>query len=315
MFGHLGRRAGQCAVEARAAADVAYLSRGMFAGGVVDVRDAADLIAFDRLVVADAPEWAGFFVDAIAGHLLRHEPPEDEITPEKAEWLAGQLCAGRRAASGLAESPRAVPLLLRLMEGARIVAPEVPAFALRQVLAAVITGEGPLAAGRSHFSRAVDAQDVALLRRILAAGGGGTGRPVSRAEADALFDIHAACAGGANDPAFEPLFVRAVHQHLRSASGLYAGSRAELLAPAGIAIGARTALDLLAQAGYQPDLSALVEPVPLSEEAARWLVGRLGRAADGAAARALMHLLADGASASDTSDRSASLRAVIDNAA
>ncbi len=180
----------------------------------------------------------------------------------------------------MAESPRALPLLLRLMEGARSVAPALPAFALRQVLAAIITGEGPLSSGRIHFSRVVDAHDVALLRRVLTAGGGGEGRAVSRQEADVLFDIHDATCGAANDPAFETLFVRAIVQHVRAASRLHAGSRASLSMPsADTRNGAHMALDMLALAGYRPDLDSLVETVAVADEPAAWLTERLSRRA------------------------------------
>ena len=326
MIGELSRRAGRGSVGAVAAADVAYLSRAMFSGGVTDPRDASDLIAFDRLVVAGAHDWAVFFVDAIAAHLLEHTAPAEMVTTEKAEWLAGQLAdpqaqnrhvdKPRSEASGvagcMAESPRALPLLLRLMEGARSVASALPAFALRQVLAAIITGEGPLSNGRIHFSRVVDAHDVALLRRVLTAGGGGEGRAVSRQEADVLFDIYDATCGAANDPAFETLFVRAIVQHVRAASRLHAGSRASLSMPsADTRNGAHMALDILALAGYRPDLDSLVETVAVADEPAAWLTERLSREGrTSPACAALVRLLADRAAAMP-----ASLRALVDRAA
>lgn len=326
MIGELSRRAGRGSVGAVAAADVAYLSGAMFSAGVTDPRDASDLIAFDRLVVAGAHDWAMFFVDAVAAHLLEHTAPNGAITAEKAQWLAGQLVdpqaaaqpsdKPRSAAAGvsacIAESPRALPLLLRLMEGARAVDSALPAFALRQVFAAIITGEGPLSTGRIHFTRVVDGHDVALLRRVLMAGGGGEGRAVSRQEADALFDIHDATCDAGNDPAFEPLFVRAVVQHVRASSGLQAGSRASLsMSSADTRNGAHMALDMLALAGYQPDLDSLVEAFALGDETAAWLTGRLtreGRASPACAA--LARLLAD-----RTGALPASLRALVDRAA
>lgn len=326
MIGELSRRAGRGSVGAVAAADVAYLSGAMFSAGVTDPRDAADLIAFDRLVVAGAHDWAAFFVEAVAAHLLEHSAPEGAITVDKADWLADQLVDPQSAshrsnkprgetpsvAGFIAESPRALPLLLRLMEGARSVAPALPAFALRQLLGAIITGEGPLSAGRVHFSRVVDSHDVALLRRVLMAGGGGEGRAVSRQEADTLFDIHDATCGAANDPAFEPLFVRAIVQHVRAASGLHAGSRASLSMPsADTRNGAHMALDLLALAGYRPDLDGLVETVVLTDEAATWLTDRLTREGRvSPACAALARLLADRAEAMPPS-----LRALVDRAA
>lgn len=67
----------------------------------------------------------------------------------------------------------------------------VSANALQQLRRGILTGEGPSAHGRVHFSRTIDAEDTALCRRILILAGRG-GRAVSRLEADALFEIHAA---------------------------------------------------------------------------------------------------------------------------
>ncbi|MFK8251054.1 hypothetical protein [Ancylobacter terrae] len=301
----LGRgRADHGSVGARAAADVAYLSGSMFADGVSDPRDAADLLAFDQLVVPEAAEWSRFLIGAIATHLLVHEAPADILDDAKAQWLIAAL-----APAGRMESARGMPLLLRLMEGAREVSPLLPAFALRQLGMAVITGEGPVAAGRAHFTRTVDDADVALMRRLLIAGGGGQGGPVSRAEADALFDIHDATLEGRNDPGFAPLFVRAIEQHLRAASGQRVAARGAALAAS--ANGAHLAIEKLAAAGYQPDLASLVGPAPLAAAPARWLAERLLR--DGRispSGHALKRLIvADGADAGD------SLRALLDRAA
>ena len=55
----------------------------------------------------------------------------------------------------------------------------------------MITGEGPTTKGRVHFSRALDAVDVAWCMRILNAMAVNN-QPVSRAEAEALFEINEA---------------------------------------------------------------------------------------------------------------------------
>ncbi|WP_156034271.1 hypothetical protein [Bosea sp. 117] len=306
MSEQFSRRCGRGSVGAAAAADVAYLSRSMFEGGAANPADVADLIAFDRLVAADAPEWAAFFAEAVSSYLLRQASPVDIVDVEKADWLMSELAPN----GSLVESPRGLPLLLRVMEGARSVAPSLPAFALRQLRTAIITGEGPLAAGRVHFSRVVDAGDVALMRRILIAGGGGEGRPVSRAEADALFDIHDATIDATNDADFEPLFLRALMQHLRAASGHGVGSRRGAL-QAEISRNLLPGLDLLAAAGYRPDPASLVESVSLSPGSANWLAERILR--DGRvsrATRALKTLLV-----TETVMLEDSLRALLDRAA
>ena len=60
---------------------------------------------------------------------------------------------------------------------------------LRGLRDGVITGEGPTTKGRVHFSRALDADDAAWCARILTASAV-ENQPVSRAEAEALFEIN-----------------------------------------------------------------------------------------------------------------------------
>src|SRR5262249_15886771 len=78
--------------------------------------------------------------------------------------------------------------LLAASEQSKTAVADLSAAALQGVLNGVITGEGPAAAGRVHFSRTLDPGDAALCARILAGGGGAVGLPVTRREAEVLFD-------------------------------------------------------------------------------------------------------------------------------
>jgi hypothetical protein len=104
------------------------------------------------------------------------------------------------------------------------------ALALGVVRDGVITGEGPTANGRVHFSRALDADDAALCAKILTAPAV-EDQPVSRAEAEALFEIDAAAADRSDDGRFDDLFAKAVVHHAASVSGLPVPSRAVALSP------------------------------------------------------------------------------------
>jgi len=105
------------------------------------------------------------------------------------------------------------------------------AAALMLVRRGVLTGEGPTVSGRVHFSRAIDVEDAVLCARVLAVAGR-NGEPVSRAEADALFDI-AAVAGERRDGGrFDDLLAKAAVHHVMSASGLDVPRRELALAPA-----------------------------------------------------------------------------------
>jgi hypothetical protein len=102
--------------------------------------------------------------------------------------------------------------------------------ALTIVRDGVITGEGPTAKGRIHFSRALDADDAAWCERILTAAAV-VHQPVSRAEAEALFEINDAAAERSDDGRFDDLFAKAVVHHAAAASGLPVPSRAVALSP------------------------------------------------------------------------------------
>ena len=102
--------------------------------------------------------------------------------------------------------------------------------ALTIVRDGVITGEGPTTRGRVHFSRALDAYDAAWCVRILTATAV-EHQPVSRAEAEALFEINDAAAERSDEGRFDDLLVKAVVHHAASASGLPVPPRTVALSP------------------------------------------------------------------------------------
>jgi hypothetical protein len=94
----------------------------------------------------------------------------------------------------------------------------------------VITGEGPTTRGRIHFSRSLDADDGSWCARILTTAALAD-QPVSRAEAEALFEINDAGAERNDDGLFDDLLAKAVVHHAASASGLPVPPRAIALSP------------------------------------------------------------------------------------
>jgi hypothetical protein len=107
---------------------------------------------------------------------------------------------------------------------------DVAVCALGIVRDGVITGEGPTTRGRIHFSRALDARDAAWCARILTATAVAD-EPVSRAEAEALFEINAAATERSDNGQFDDLFAKAIVHHATSASGLPVPSRTIALSP------------------------------------------------------------------------------------
>jgi hypothetical protein len=116
------------------------------------------------------------------------------------------------------------------LEPSKISCRNTAALALTVVRDGVITGEGPTTRGRVHFSRALDADDAAWCARILTATAV-EHQPVSRAEAEALFEINDAAAERSDDGVFDDLLAKAVVHHAASASGLPVPPRTVALAP------------------------------------------------------------------------------------
>src|SRR4029077_15615844 len=102
--------------------------------------------------------------------------------------------------------------------------------ALAIVRDGVITGEGPTTRGRVHFSRALDADDAAWCAKILTARAV-EHQPVSRAEAEALFEINDAATERSDDGRFDDLLAKAIAHHAASASGLPVPPRTVALSP------------------------------------------------------------------------------------
>src|SRR5215207_332581 len=125
-----------------------------------------------------------------------------------------------------APSTKAAELVAALNPSCRNTA----AYALTIVRDGVITGEGPTTRGRVHFSRALDADDAAWCARILTATAV-EHQPVSRAEAEALFEINDAAAERSDDGVFDDLLAKAVVHHAASASGLAVPPRTVALSP------------------------------------------------------------------------------------
>ena len=116
------------------------------------------------------------------------------------------------------------------LEPSSISCRDTAARALTVVRDGVITGEGPTTKGRVHFSRELDADDVTWCQRILTASAV-VHQPVSRAEAEALFEIDGAATERSDSGRFDDLIAKAVVHHAASASGLPVPPRSVALAP------------------------------------------------------------------------------------
>ena len=198
--------------EAAAAAELIQERRRENPDLAITRGEAEALLVLDRLQPDASATWRSYVAGAIARHLASIESAET-ISDDDWYWLLAAV-----APSGRIETVAGFETLIHAMEMTRESPPSLAIFVLQQFKAAIINGEGPAIGSRAHFSRTIDAEDTALLYRILIAAGGAIGKTVSRAEADALFDLHDAAARSKNDPDFDGLFVRAIEHHLLGAA-------------------------------------------------------------------------------------------------
>jgi hypothetical protein len=140
-------------------------------------------------------------------------------------------------------------------------APDLAVMALEEVRRGVLTGEGPTTRGRVHFSRTIDATDTAMCEIILIAAGGEAGKPVTREEAEVLFEIHEAALEREDNGHFDDLFVKAIAHHVLAAAG-------HAVPPRAVALDRKAAI---------ADWAAAPECQTIDREIAAWLDAQVRR--------------------------------------
>jgi hypothetical protein len=194
--------------------DVLRLRALVYRNGVVSADEAEWAFKLDEAAGQTCPEWTSFFVEALTDYIVRQQAPEGYISEENAAWLMARI-----GQDGVVRTASELELLVKALEVAVSSPPALSAFALRQVAAAVIDGEGPLACGGNLVPGVIGEAEVALMRRILYAFGGQGAVGVSREEAEVLFDLNDESREADNHPAWSDLFVKAVANYLMAARG------------------------------------------------------------------------------------------------
>ncbi len=201
--------------------DVLALRRAIYGDdGMISAREAEALIALDEAVADGCGEWKALFLEALTDFVVRQQQPADYIDDAKAAWLIERLTR-----DGRLKTDTELELLAHMLEAATTAPQRLIRFTLDQLKAAVIDGEGPLLRGGSLAKGKITAGEVDLVRRILYAAGGDGNVAITRAEAEALFDINDACAGGEVDPSWTDLFAKAICASVMSVSGFRPASR------------------------------------------------------------------------------------------
>ncbi len=278
--------------------DIRALRAEVYGAPQVSADELEALVALDKALAEPPPaDWGEFLAEASVDCLVRQSEPEDQIDDAKALW-ATSVFAG-------ATSAAALEALTRILEAAA----GAPDSLARFVLDA--------ARDRIVAQRRVGAEDAAMLRRLLFAGGGEGDVGVTRDEANVLFDIDEACGGADCDDAWAILFAQAIADHLTSASPFRLKARAAAAEDAAWLQGAGSTGGFMAGMLRTPDpagaLREVLHPLadeadewrepeaemeatlaataPINDEEARWLVGRLSSGALTAAERRLIETL------------------------
>lgn len=265
------------------AGDVLAMRREVYGAPQVAREDVEALLALDSSGGAGSAAWAAFLGDALADYVVHQSDPQDYVDDAKAAWLIG-ACAGPLRLNG------GIAALVRVLEDATEVPPSLQSFVLGKVKAAAV------AAGR------LSAADVALLRRLVFAGGGEDNVGVGREEADLLFDIDDALGRAANDAAWPEFFAQAVADSLIEVTPFHAESRQDAGRDEAWLASRPGLFDFFRRMPHAPDVKAVLQDVfepyagdraewrdandrieadeaaaaPVTDDEARWLLGRLG---------------------------------------
>ncbi|MDP4594278.1 MAG: hypothetical protein NWT00_06905 [Beijerinckiaceae bacterium] len=204
--------------------DVLSLRRGVFGDERVWPHEAEALFDLSQKRLPACAEWQEFFLEAMTDYLVRQEQPQGYVSEQNAAWLIDMI-----ERDGYIWTDTELNLVIHILEKATSSPPSLVQFAMGKVQDAVVSGEGPTRNGMNLKPGSIGAAEVDLLRRILYAFGAEGAAAVSRAEAEALFDINDATLYGDNDPAWQDLFVKAIANHLMALSGYGVPSREEAI--------------------------------------------------------------------------------------
>ena len=287
----------------RITADDVQGLRALVYGAEAIVPEAIEaLAALDGATAERVPEWGDFFAEATTDYVVRQQEPSGYVDEARADWLIRVL-----AGSGGASLDTALLALSQIMDAADETPRALADFARDQVKEAIL---------RKGW---IGAADTALLRRLIFAAASDQGLAVSRAEAEMLFEINDACRGGGADPGWPDFFARAVFDCLTAANPFGAVSRQQaarddafLREPERLgrfahevekgfmhpdfAGAAQEVLHPLNQTSEWAAVEGEIEAAdarggPISDEEARWLLGRLNQTSLTEAERRLLGLL------------------------
>ncbi len=188
--------------------DVLELRRAVFDDGHISMQEADMLFQVNNLF--NKPDtWFDLFLEGVTHFLVRQTMPHGYINQANAAWLMARIDH-----DGVVETHTELELLMYVMKIANNVTDELESYALAQVKIAVLEGRGFLARDRQLQPGVIGEAEVDVLRRVLYACSSEGGAGISRAEAEALFDINDAVIDADNADSWQRLFVSGIANHL-----------------------------------------------------------------------------------------------------
>ena len=188
------------------------LRRQIWPDGVVDAAEAEEILSVNEDVRRPSKAWIAFFVEAITAFLLETGRPRGYLSEAQADWLI--LALDR---DGRPDSPAKLELLVHLLEKMDAAPDRMKSYILGQIERSVVSGAGPTApAGEAR----INAEECALLRRVIFAPAGFGPARVSAEEAEMLFRIKDATLDADNAPEWKTLFVQGIANYLQGWQGL-----------------------------------------------------------------------------------------------
>lgn len=187
---------------------VRHLREEVFCDGATDRREAKAIFQLDRACTEKDPEWSKLYVDALTDYFVWKSVPKKYVDEDGAAFLIENLLQ-----DGKITSDTELELLINVVHWAVSCPDSLSALALQAVSDSVLNPDAATYAKGRHAG-VIDRADVELLAKVLYSGGGEGGFTVSRAEAEALFDLNDKTDERANDQTWRHLFVKGIANYL-----------------------------------------------------------------------------------------------------
>jgi len=214
MSMHFRDIAVQAATDGAISAEEILALRGAGWGdGKMDPEEAEALFVANDHITEPSAQWVDFFVEALGEFIVNPVEPRGYVDQTMADELTSRIDR-----DGRVETMAELELLVRVLERALAASDSLRAYALHQIEAAVLQGEGPTRHGALD-PKGINESECTLLRRLVFSAGGDRPAAVSKAEAEMLFRIKDATLYEVNAPEWERLFVQGVANYLLGFGG------------------------------------------------------------------------------------------------